>query len=286
MAMSQSQKVAVVSDGTGSMTPSMGQEYGVHVVPIYISFGTKTYRDGVDLGPELFYRLLRDSKQLPTTSQPTSADFVQTYTKLAEQAEAIVSIHPSIKMSATVDSAQAASKELPDVPIHVIDSRSVSMGLGMISIAAARAAAAGQDAAQVVQLVEDLIPKMNIIFTVDTMEYLHKGGRIGGATALIGTALKVKPILHVNEGLIEPLEKPRTRKKALQRLMELVEERVGSSTAVHASVLHCAVPGDAAALSEQLNERFNCVELLTTEAGPVIGTHAGPGTLGVVFYTE
>jgi DegV family protein with EDD domain len=264
----------------------MGQEYGVHVMPIYVSFGTQTYVDGVDLDAELFYRLLRNSKQLPTTSQPTVVDFVRVYSSLSEQADAIVSIHVSEKMSATFDSALAARRELPQVPIHVIDSCSVSMGLGLVAIAAARAAAAGKDAAQVVRLVETLIPKVNVIFTVQTLEYLHKGGRIGGATALLGSALSIKPILHMEAGQVEALEKPRTRKRAVGRVLDLMAERVGSSEAVHAVALHCHEPGEAQRLAEQVAARFRCVELLTVEAGPIIGTHAGPGTLGVAFYAE
>jgi DegV family protein with EDD domain len=278
-------KVAIVTDGTSSLTQAMSQEYGVHMVPIYVMFGTQTYRDGVDLDAELFYRLLRSNKQLPTTSQPTVADFVQMYTELSHQAEAIVSIHVSSKMSATLDSALSASKELPDVPIHVINSRSVSMDLGLIAIAAARAAAAGQDAAEVVRLVERLIPKTNIIFTVETLKYLHKGGRIGGATALLGSALRIKPVLYVKDGQVEPLEKARTRKRAVGRLLDLMAERVGSSKAVHAAVLHCDVPDEAQTLTEQVAARFHCVELLTAEAGPIIGTHCGPGTLGTAFYS-
>lgn len=278
-------KVAIVTDSTSSLTQAMGQEYGIRVVPIYLTFETQTYRDGVDLDAELFYRLLRGSRQLPTTSQPSVVDFVQVYTALSKQAEAIVSIHLSHKMSATLDSALAAAKQLPDVPIHVIDSRSTSMGLGLMAIAAARAAAAGQDAAGVVRLVEGLIPKMNVIFTVETLEYLRKGGRIGGASALLGVALSIKPVLYVRDGLVEPLEKPRTRKRAVQRVLERMAERVGPHEAVHAAVVHCAASGEAQFLAEQVAARFHCVELLTAEAGPIIGTHAGPGTLGVAFYT-
>jgi DegV family protein with EDD domain len=278
-------KVAIVTDSTSSMTQAMGQEYGVHVVPIYVMFGAQTYRDGIDLDAELFYRLLRSNKQLPTTSQPTVADFVQMYSELSHQAEAIISIHVSPKMSATLDSALAASKELPDMPIHVINSRSVSMGLGLMAIAAARAAAAEQDATEVIRLVEGLVSKMNIFFTVETLKYLHRGGRIGGATALLGSALSIKPVLSVRDGQVEPVEKPRTKKRATGRLLDIMAEGVGSSEAVQATVLQCDVPAEGQALAEQMAARFHCVELLTVEAGPIIGTHAGPGTLGVVFYT-
>lgn len=279
-------KVAVVTDSTSSLTPAIGREYGIAVAPIYVTFGTRTYRDGVDLDSESFYRLLRESEELPTTAQPTAGDFVQIYTALSEEAEAIVSIHISHEMSATLDLALTARKQLPQVPIHLIDSRSVSMGLGLMAIAAARAAAAGQDAAQVVRLVEGLIPKMNIIFTVETLDYLRKGGRIGRAAALVGSALRIKPVLQVEEGEVGPLERPRTRRRAVRRLLDLMGQRVGASQTVHAAVLHCDVPDEAEALAEQVAARFDCVELLTTDAGPIIGTHAGPGTLGVVFYTE
>ena len=276
-------RVAIVTDSTSSLTQAMGRGSGIHVVPIEITAGSQTYRDGIDLDADLFYRLLLESKSPPISSQPTVAAFLQTYSSLAQQAEAIVSIHISREMSATLESAQSAREALPEVPIYVIDSRSVSMGLGLIAISAARAAAAGQDATKVVQLVEELIPRMNTIFTVDTLEYLRKGGRIGGATAFLGTTLSIKPILHVENGRIEPLERQRTRKRSVARLLELMEQRVGTSE-VHAAILHCDALADAQDLCGQVAARFHCAELLTVEAGPVIGTHAGPGTLGIVFY--
>ena len=284
-------KVIVVTDGTSSLTPQMGQEYGVHVVPLYVMFGTQTYRDGVDLDADKFYSLLRGSKQLPTTSQPTAEDFVHAYTSIWEQLPStegvsIVSIHGSVKMTATVNSAQAAANRLPDIPIHVIDSQSISMGLGLMVIAAARAAAAGQDAATVVQLVEGMIDKMGIYFTVETLEYLHKGGRIGGATALIGSLLSIKPVLCVADGRVEPCEKPRSRRRAIGRVLDLVAESVGDAQSVRAAVLHCDAPEDAQMVAEQVTERFHPVELIIAETGPAIGVHGGPGTVGVAFYVE
>lgn len=174
-------RIAVVTDSSSSLPPTLAEKHGIHVMPVYVIFGKQTFQDGVDLTAEQFYRLLRESKELPTTAQPSVMDFVQAYTRLARQVDAIVSIHLSHEMSATLDSALAAAKELPQVPIHVIDSGSVSMGLGFIALAAARAAAEGKSVAEVVRAAEDLIPKMNVVFTVDTLEYLHKGGRIGGA---------------------------------------------------------------------------------------------------------
>lgn len=283
--MSQkNQKVAIVTDGASSLTPAQGLQYGVHVAPVYVNFADKTYQAGVDLAAGEFYRLLRANKQLPTTAQPTAQDFIRLYTDLARQAETIVTVVVSHHMSATLQSALSAQEQFSEIPVHVIDSQSVSHGLGLQAIAAARAAAAGQNAYQVVRLIEDILPKMNVIFTVDTLEYLHKGGRIGGATAFLGSALSIKPILYIKDGRIEPLERQRTRKRAVARLLELVEERAGSSK-IHAAILHCDAPEEAQELGEQVKARFHCVELLTMDAGPVIGTHAGPGTLGVAFYT-
>ena len=279
-------KVAVVTDSTSSLTQAMGRTLGIQVVPIYLLAEGQMYRDGVDLDAGTFYRLLRDKDHLPTSSQPTVDDFLQVYRPLSQQAEAIVSIHLSHHMSGTLDSALAASQQLPDIPISVIDSRSISMGLGLIAIAAARACAAGQDAAQVVRLVEETIPRMNVIFTVETLDYLRKGGRIGGAAALLGSVLEIKPVLYVKDGRIELLERQRTRQRSIERIIRLMMERTGSCKCVYASVFHCAVPAEAQALADRVMDRFQGVELVVTEAGPIIGTHAGPGTLGVAFYTD
>jgi DegV family protein with EDD domain len=279
------QRVAIVTDGISSITQQMGQEYGIHVMPVYVMFGATTYRDGIDLHPDQFYGFLRGAEQLPTTSQPTVVDFAELYTDLSSHTEAIVSIHASKKMSATMDSAQAAILQRPDVPIHVIDCRNISMGQGLLAIAAARASAAGQDAGQIVQLVESLMPRTHLIFTVETLEYLRKGGRIGGATAWLGSTIRIRPVLHMEDGQVEPLEKPRTRGKAIRRVLDLMAERVGSSQNVHAAVLHCDAPDEGNRLAKEVAARFQCAELLTVEAGPIIGTHAGPGTLGVAFYT-
>lgn len=277
------QKVAIVTDGASSLTPAMGKEYGLDVAPVYVTFNGETYLSGVNLDAAEFYRLLRANKKLPTTAQPTVQDFIDIYTKLAEDVDEIVTVVISHHMSATLQSALMAQEQFTAIPTHVIDSESVSLGLGLMAIAAARAAAQGQDAKQVVQLLEKIKQSINVIFTVETLEYLHKGGRIGGATAFLGSALSIKPILYIKNGRIEPLERVRTRKRSIARLLELVEEKVGTSEA-HFAVLHCEADEEARELGEQVKAKFNCAELVIAEAGPVIGTHAGPGTLGLGFY--
>lgn len=280
----KSRKVAIVTDGTCSLTTTQGEQLGIHVAPIYVTLGEKTYRAGIDLDSEEFYRFLSASKKLPTTAQPTVTDFVNIYNKLAEEAEEIVTILISHHMSATIQSAEMAREQFDKVPVHIIDSESVSLGLGMMAIAAARAAEEGQNAQAVLKLVENLKQKINVIFTVNTLEYLHKGGRIGGATAFLGTALDIKPILYIKNGRIEPLEKQRTRKRSISRLVELMEKNVGEKP-VHVAILHGNVPEESRKLEQSIRSQFNCVELITSDMGPVIGTHAGPGTLGLVFYT-
>jgi DegV family protein with EDD domain len=186
-------------------------------------------------------------------------------------------------MSATLQSAEMARDQFKKAPVHIVDSESVSLGLGMMAMEAAKAAQRGADAQTVLQIVEKIKQSINVIFTVDTLEYLYKGGRIGGATAFLGSTLNIKPILYIKDGRIEPLERQRTRKRSVSRLLELMEEKVGSQK-VSVAVLHGNAPEEAHQLQETIRERFNCDELVTSDMGPVIGVHAGPGTLGLVFY--
>jgi DegV family protein with EDD domain len=206
------------------------------------------------------------------------------YRSLADQAEAIVSIHISSELSGTVASALAAKEMLHDVPVHVVDSRSTTMGLGMIALAAARAAAEGHSAEEVAAVAEKLVPRTNVIFVVDTLEYLRKGGRIGGAAALLGSMIQIKPILHLDNGRIEALDKVRSRQKAMGRLMEIVAERAGSAGSLHASVIHAQAAAEAEALRDRVSGAFRFAELYMAGVSPTIGTHVGPGTVGITFY--
>lgn len=276
-------KVAIVTDGACSITPARGEELGLHIAPVYVTFDEKTYQAGVDLDEKEFYRLLSASKKLPKTAQPTAADFLNWYEKMAEEADEIIAIVISHHMSATLQSAEMARDQFKKAPVHIVDSESVSLGLGMMAMEAAKAAQRGADAQAVLQIVERMRQNINVIFTVDTLEYLYKGGRIGGATAFLGSTLNIKPILYIKDGRIEPLERQRTRKRSVSRLLELMEEKVGNQK-VSVAVLHGNVPEEAHQLQEAIRERFNCDELITSDMGPVIGVHAGPGTLGLVFY--
>jgi DegV family protein with EDD domain len=172
------------------------------------------------------------------------------------------------------------------VPIEIVDTRSVSAQLGFIAIAAARAAAAGADLQTVADTARAMIGKVGVYFVVDTLEYLHRGGRIGAAARLFGTALNLKPLLAIKDGMVHPVTKVRSRRKALATLFQLLDDELAGKEGIHMAVLHVAAPEEAARLAEQLVERFHPVQMLHTECGPVVGTHAGPGTVGVVYYSE
>ena len=277
-------RVIVVTDSTAGMPADLAAQNGVHVIPLWVHFEKEGYRDGVDLTTEQFYPMLSKARNLPTTSQPSVGEFLEVYRSLASQAEAIVSIHISSELSGTVASALAAREMLHDVPVHVVDSRSAAMGLGMIALAAARAAAEGHNAEQVAAVAEQLVPRTNVIFVVDTLEYLHKGGRIGGAAALLGSLIQIKPILHLDKGRIEALDKVRSRQKAMDRLMEIVAEHAGSAGSLHASVIHAQATAEAEALRDRVSGAFRFAELYIAGVSPAIGTHVGPGTVGIAFY--
>jgi DegV family protein with EDD domain len=286
MSQTAKRRVAVVTDSTAYLPPELVQKYDIHVVPQVLMLDGKTWRDGVDIDPPAFYELLRSSSSFPTTSQVSRVDFRNLFTELSEQVEGIAAILISAEVSGTVDSALAAVEDLPNVPIEILDSRGTSMKLGFPVLAAARVAAAGGDLSAVIEAARALIPKIRLYFVVGTLEYLHRGGRIGGASKLLGSALNLKPILEFWDGTVQPVAKIRTRRKALDRVYDLIEEQLVGKENIHMAVLDVASPEEAAEFIEQLTARFQPVEMLKVECSPVIGAHAGPGTVGVAFYAD
>jgi DegV family protein with EDD domain len=274
--------IQIVTDSSAYLPADLVQQHNIHVIPLKVHFGEQTYRDEIDLSHEEFYRMLAEAETLPTTSQPSAGEFFDLYSRLSKDGHEIISIHISSKLSGTISSAQSAKEMLPEAKISIIDSASTAMGLGLMALTAARAAEEGKTAAEIVAAVEKMIKAMNVVFVVDTLEYLQKGGRIGGAAALVGTLLKVKPILCLKDGRIEPLDKVRSKRKALARLLEVTEECVESGTPVRVAVLHAQVPDEARELEKKVRARFDCAEYYFAELGPVLGTHTGPGVVGLV----
>ncbi len=282
--------VQIVTDSSAHLPPEQRAKYDMKVVPLQAIFGTRVYRDGVDLTNQQFYEMLRTDKDHPTTSQPSAGEFAEVYRPLLEAGKEIVSLHLPSKLSGTYASACAAKAELEQqfrkaLPLTIIDTPWISLALGMLCIAAAQAAEAGKSRDEVAALVNALIPKLNIIFLLDTLEYLKRGGRIGGARAMLGTLLHVKPLLQLENGQVEPLEQPRSRAKGLKRLVEIMEERTDHRP-LHVGVLHAEAPQEAEALAGQIRSRFDVKEFYVTEIGPVIGVHTGPNAIGLAFYTD
>jgi DegV family protein with EDD domain len=279
-------KIAVVTDSTAYIPEEALNGLSVPVIPLWLIWGDGRFRDGVDIDPPTFYDRLRGSESFPTTSQPSAGEFVKFFRQAGAEADAVVGIFISSKLSGTVPNAQVAAAQLPELTIRVIDSLSTSMGLGFVVLAAARAAVAGKSLEEVVAVAESVRDRLEVLFVVDTLEYLHRGGRIGGAKRLLGTALNIKPLLHLDDGCIEPLSQVRTRRKAVARMMEIVEQRLDGKPMVEAAVLDVGVPERGKAVAKRVKERFDVPRVYRTQVSPVIGAHAGPGTVGIAFYPQ
>jgi len=280
-------RIAILTDSTANLPAEWVEQYNIRVIPLKIHWGSETYLDGIDLTPNKFYTRLIHSKSLPTTSQPSIQDFLKAFESLADGgADGIVVPLISSGISGTVDSAQAAARQFTRVPVEIIDTRITSMGQVMIILAAARAAEQGACLQEVRQAADEVVKRLKVFFAVDTLEYLHRGGRINGASRYFGTALDIKPILFFNsEGKIDALERVRTKKKALQRLIALAEQQANGRP-VHVGIVHANVPQAAQGFRDEVEKRLKCKEIFTVEFSPVISVHVGPGTIGIALYEE
>ncbi len=276
-------KIAIVTDSAACLPIELVREYKIHILPFVLVFGEQVYRDGVDITTTEFYRMLRESKHLPTTSQPSLGDFRELYDSLAREADGIVSIHIPATLSGTLRTAQSAERLCPDVPIRVVDSGTAVMGQGFVVLAAARAAAAGANLDQVVQAAEAVIPRVNLYATLETLDYLARSGRVPGVAALVGSVLDIHPVFNLQRGHVRTAIRMRTRKHAVKYMLEQMAEET-HNTPVHAAIFHADAPEQAEALANQVTERFRCHELYVTEFTPVMGAHTGPGVLGLAFY--
>ncbi|GJM42753.1 MAG: fatty acid-binding protein DegV [Ardenticatenaceae bacterium] len=279
-------KVAVVVDSTSYIPPMLVEKYNIHVIPQILNWEGSSLRDDIDIKPDAFYSRLATAKEMPTTSQPSAGEFHEFFSKVAETADSIVAVLISKSLSGTQASAQAAASMMEDYPIEIVDSESAAMGLGYMALAAARAIETGADYKEAAEAARALVKGMRVLFVVDTLEFLHRGGRIGGAQRLIGSMLSIKPILHLVDGKIEPLASVRTKKKALAHLMDVAKEEMAGKSGVKAAVIHAAAADDAQKLHDQLSGVLNPEEMHIVELSPVVGAHVGPKALGVVYYAD
>lgn len=278
--------IKIVTDSGSGIPPQVAQQYGISVIPLYVHFGNEMFRDGVDIQLPEFLSRLKVAPQLPTTSQPSAGDFMELYKSLTADGSQVISIHLSSKLSGTVASALAAREMLPGASIHVVDSQFISAAEGTMAIEAARMAAAGQDASAILARLNNLIAGFRIYFVVDTLEYLQKGGRIGKAAALLGTALQMKPLLALEDGVVDAKERIRTKSKAVARMQELAAQETAGRSCRYLAVLHAAASEEAHQLMADLESQLKPVETMMAEVGPVIATHTGPGVIGAAFYAE
>jgi DegV family protein with EDD domain len=279
-------RIAIVTDSTAYIPKDLVEKYEIAVAPQISIWGETTYLDGIDIQPSEFYERLKTAKVMPTTSQATVAYFHKIFEPLAAEGRPIITITISEKLSGTLQSARQAKEMLPGATIELIDSGSAAMECGFQVLAAARAAEAGKSFEEVVALTQKAKDHTGVYFVVDTLEFLHRGGRIGGAQRLIGTALSMKPILVVANGQIEPFETVRTKKKAFERLLDIIEGEVSGKPNLRLASLHAAAEEDAHYLLEEASKRLNPIERVISEVSPVVGTHVGPGTVGLAFSTE
>ena len=284
-------KVAVVTDSSCCLPSELVSKYEISVVPLQIVYMGKSYRDGIDMTPREVYEIMRRRENLPTTSTPSAGFFLTTFRQISQKVDNILCITLTGLQSKTFEAASAAKEmakeELPNTVIEVLDSRSVSSGLGFIVREAARVASEGAKLPHVIEIARDMMGKVNFIAMLDTLYYLARLGRIARAAAWAGSLLSMKPILEHSPATGEtmPVARPRTRTKAVQHLLEIMAQRVGNSK-VHVMVHHADELQEGEKLLAEIQSRFNCVESYITEFTPVMGVHTGPGLLAIGFYND
>jgi DegV family protein with EDD domain len=282
-------KVAIVTDSTAYIPPELRKGYPIYSVPLQVIWDGKIFEDGIDIQPKEFYERLGQSKTMPTTSQATPAAFTNLYSKLIEEGYSVLSIHISSKLSGTLDSATQARTNLPAEKIQLIDSNSTAMAMGFQVMTVARIAAQGATLQECAALAEQAKTHTGVMFVVNTLEFLRRGGRIGGAAAFLGTALNLKPILELRDGRIEAVERVRTFGKAVDRLLALFDERVGNRRPIRIAGIHANASEEASLLLERARQMYGISEVTETvlsEVSPVIGTHTGPGCMALAYMVE
>ena len=283
-------KVAVVTDTTACIPQEQVTRYDIEVVPVQLIFEDKTYRDGIDISPTEFYALLRQANKLPTTSASSPDPYIEAYRKASQRAESILCLTEPSNFSAMVDSAlvakEMAKTALPNVVIEVLDCATAAGGQGLVALAAARAAASGKNLDEVMTTAQDIMYRVNLFATLDTLHYLVKGGRVPQAAALVNSLLKIKPIFTLNHAEAHTVALPRTIPSAIKRMTKLMEKKVVKGQRLHVAVMHADALDKAVALRNRIASQFDCAELFITEFTPVMGVHTGPGLLGIAFYSE
>jgi len=276
--------VKIITDTTSCLEPEFASKFDIPVIPQVINFGNESYYEGIQMDIDAFMQRLKSSPTLPKTAAPPPELFVEQFERLVPLGEPILCIHPSSEVSGTVRSAIVAARDFPGADIRVIDTRSVASPLGTMVKLAAGWANAGQDADTIEKRLKEMIPNCRIYFLVATLEYLAKGGRIGGAAGLLGSVLQIKPILALHDGKVDQYERERTQKHARARLINIALEQYPREKEGYLTVLHAGVPEQGRALADELGGKLGIEHVPVYNVPPAIVTHGGPGILGVAFF--
>ena len=276
--------VKIVTDTLSSIPLQVAEQHGIPMLPQIIIFGEESYRDDTEMDTDTFLERLRTSPILPKTAAPPPALYTPIFEQLASEGHTIICLHPSAELSGTVRSATVAAQDFPDADIRVVDTRTVGALLAEMVFLADQWAREGVDADTIVARVHDLMARQRVYFVVDTLEYLHKGGRIGGAKALVGGMLQVKPILTLQDGRVEPLEQQRTKRRALARQQELVLEECPRNADAHLCVMHADAEAEAQTLANEFAAALGLSQVPVYLVPPAIVVHGGPGALAAAFF--
>lgn len=279
--------IKIVSDTACDLPPALVKEYDITIVPLHIHFGTESYKEGVDIDWDLFYRKIDESGIVPTTSIPSAGEFAEVYRRLAREGgvEAVMSIHLTSKLSGVYQSAYIASQDVADeVKVYPYDTLAGSASTGLMCLEAAQMAQAGKGPEEIIARLDEIRSRINILIALRTLEYARRSGRVGGLKAALASLLNVKPIIALEDGLLDVLESVRSRKRSLDRVLDIVEERVGTTASINLAVVHARDPEVGEGMLSRAKERFNCRQTYLHNICATLVVHFGPGTIGVCFY--
>lgn len=274
--------IKIVTDSSADIPPQLLKELGITVVPLYVRFGNDVFRDNVDISNEEYYRRLVNDNVFPNTSQPSPADFKQVYEELAKDADGIVSLHLSAKLSGTIPSALQARETMQNsCPIEIIDTLSITIGQGLVCLAAAKAAKAGATMDEVVKIAREAVPEIHFMVLFDSLKYLAKGGRIGKAKGLMGAMLNIKPLIGMKDGEVIPLGKARSYSKGLEQQYEFIEKAIDEGKVEELAIMYNTKKDEAEALADRVAPMYPREKIIMGEIGPILGTHSGPNITAV-----
>ncbi len=279
-------KVALVTDSTSYLPKKMINKYNISIIPLNVVFENESYREGFDITTTEFYEKVKVEKKLPTTSQPSIGELVNLYEKLSKEYDAIISIHISQTLSGTYEASKVAGKMVENIEVYSVDSRITTIAQGFLVMEAAKMIQEGIAVEKIVTQLNNYTKNMRAYFMVDDLSHLQRGGRLSGAQKLVGSLLKIKPVLHIKDGMILPFEKIRSKKKALTRILSLLEKDAMNKSIKKVAFIHANNEAGAIELQKLFQDKYPNIETYTSYFGPVIGTHIGEGSLGATWYFE